>query len=775
MPRSTAKSSASAAAMGFAAPDPASAPEPALPVAVDAESQRALAKLDGAISELKALTIASLLRQAIDALRVEDPKTASEWALKALNHDPRSGMAWYVLAVAREKAGDFTHSIKAYESALALLPDQSEVANDLGRLAFRMGMKDVAEQLFRRYLESHPDAYSTMNNLATAVRDQGRAAEAIEILRAAVKGAPSDPMLWNTLGTVVSEQGDHATAIVFFEEALRLDPDFAQARYNRGNAHLELGDTETALADCEAAIGLARAAEDLAMMRLARSTIKVVLGRIGEGWDDYEARLDPQFAGATVFLVERPLWTPTAPMPGKTLLVMGEQGLGDEVLFAGMLPDVAEALGPDGKLVLAVEERLAPLFQRSFPAAEVVPHVTFRQHGRNFRAAPAAGDFERFDLWVPMASLLQALPPPPGGLPRPHRLPDPRPGAPRPLARGAGRRAGGPQGRHPLEEHEGRVRQVALLFAVRALGAGAEDARRHLRQRPVRRLRRRDRMGQARARRRDLDAAGDRPAAGPRRHRRAHLGARSDAGLRQRDLQHRRGRRRADLDHLRAGRLDAARHRPHALVSAGAGVLAGQARQLGSDHGDGRRGARRLLILPEPARPPLVSLVQGRCAMPDPNPDPDGVEPDAQDQAEVFDEENITADGRDIATSDLQRDVYDVTSADEDARESLEPEDDFDPDAADEAELEELVLSDEDLDEPRSFTRDDADLVAADDARPADFEAASLADDAIEELGDGSGDSAGAEGEDALEAQLDEGLRETFPASDPVAVTRRSD
>jgi tetratricopeptide (TPR) repeat protein len=392
--------------MGFAAP----APEPALaapPAAGDADSSAALAKLEGAISELKALTIASMLRHAIGALRAEDAKAGSEWALKALNQDPQSGMAWYVLAVAREKAGDFTHSIKAYESALALLPDQSQVADDLGRLAFRMGMKDLAEQLFRRYLESHPDAYNTMNNLATALRDQGRADEAIEILRAGLKRNPADAMLWNTLGTIVSEQADHTTAIIFFDEALRLDPGFAQARYNRGNAVLELGDTEGALDDCEAALEIARADDDRAMMRLARATIKLALGRIGEGWDDYEARLDPQFAEATVFVVDRPRWTPDSPMKGKSLLVMGEQGLGDEVLFAGMLPEVAEALGPKGRLTLAVEERLVSLFQRSFPAAEVVPHLTFRQHGRNHRAAPAVGDFERFDLWTPMASLLR--------------------------------------------------------------------------------------------------------------------------------------------------------------------------------------------------------------------------------------------------------------------------------------------------------------------------------------------------------------------------------
>jgi tetratricopeptide (TPR) repeat protein len=374
----------------------------------DAASPAALTRLEGAIGELKALTVAQLLKQAIEALRVEDAKAGTDWALKALHHDERSGMAWYILAVAREKAGDFAQSIKAYESALALLPDQSDVANDLGRLAFRMGMKPLAEQLFRRYLAAHPTAWHAMGNLATAVRDQGRAAEAIEILRAAIKGDPADATLWNTLGTVVSEQSDHATALIFFDEALRLAPDFAQARYNRGNACLELGEPEAALADCEAALARVLSESDRAMMQLARSTIKLVLGRLGEGWDDYEARLDPQFAGTTMFLAdERPRWAPDADLAGKTLLVMGEQGLGDEVLFANMLPDVLEALGPEGKLVLALEQRLVPLFQRSFPAAEVAPHLTFMQHGRNFRAAPALGDFTRFELWVPMASLLR--------------------------------------------------------------------------------------------------------------------------------------------------------------------------------------------------------------------------------------------------------------------------------------------------------------------------------------------------------------------------------
>jgi hypothetical protein len=141
---------------------------------------------------------------------------------------------------------------------------------------------------------------------------------------------------------------------------------------------------------------------------------------------------------------------------------------------------------------------------------------------------------------------------------------------------------------------------------------------------------------------------------------------------------------------------------------------------------------------------------------------PDEIE--GQDLAEVFDEENITPDGRDIATSDLERDVYDVTSSEEDATEAPAPDDDFDPDSADEAELEAIVMAEEDLDQPRSFAGGDSDLVANDDLRPADFEAESLSDDDIEAADDGSGDD--------LEGRLDRALEGTFPASDPVSITR---
>jgi tetratricopeptide (TPR) repeat protein len=372
----------------------------------DSASQAALDRLDKAVAELKAMAIAPLLRRALAALGVEDAQSAAELAIEALNLDERNGLAWHVLAIAREKSGDFKSALQAFEAALALSPDDIEIANDLGRLAFRMGRAQAAAQLFAHYHAAKPDDPVATNNLACALRELNRHQEAIDVLKPALLADPSQTLLWNTLGTVMTSLGDAVTAVTFFDEAVRLDPGFARARYNRGNAKLELGDVSGALADCEAAIPGAAEPSDLAMMGLARSTILLCAGRVGEGWDAYEARFDPHFVDFVHFVTEAPRWTPQDDLDGKSMLVFGEQGLGDEVMFANYIPDLIEALGPEGRLTIAVEPRLVELFQRSFPAARIGPHETYKINGQTFRAARFA-ESAAVDLWTPLAAPLR--------------------------------------------------------------------------------------------------------------------------------------------------------------------------------------------------------------------------------------------------------------------------------------------------------------------------------------------------------------------------------
>ena len=188
-------------------------------------------------------------------MRAQNHTLGGDLAMQALALDETCGRRLaHPRASAASRPDDFTTSLKCYETALQLTPEEPEIANDLGRLAFRMGFKELAEQLFKAYLEKMPGSVEGANNLACAQRDQMHFAEAIETTRAAIYAHPTSSLLWNTLASVVAEQGDIEASIQFFDEALRLDPKHHKARYNRGNARLSMGDPHAALADCEAAL-----------------------------------------------------------------------------------------------------------------------------------------------------------------------------------------------------------------------------------------------------------------------------------------------------------------------------------------------------------------------------------------------------------------------------------------------------------------------------------------------------------------------------------------
>lgn len=373
----------------------------------DSASPRAIRRLKGAVRALKTQDAVPILQRALAKVSQDLDREAAQLALQALALDEDNGLGWYVLAIALEKCGDYLQSLRCYERALQLLPGYDEIANDLGRLAYRLNLLEQAEKLFAWYFVRNPGSPDAANNLGCTLRDQGRFADAIEVLRPAILLQPTNPMLWNTLGTVLYEQGDMGQAMTFLDEAIRVDPAFAKALYNRANTRLSIGDTAGAVDDVDAAIPLVQPGGDLSMMRLARSTMLVAAGELGRGWDAYEERLSPTYADVTHYAVDRPRWSPEHDLRGRTLLVIGEQGLGDEILFASVLPDVVEALGPYGKLILAVERRLVPIFARSFPQAEVGAHATGQIGGRTIRSVPFLGEADRVDVWTPMASLLR--------------------------------------------------------------------------------------------------------------------------------------------------------------------------------------------------------------------------------------------------------------------------------------------------------------------------------------------------------------------------------
>ncbi len=309
------------------------------------------------------------------------------------------------LAARCELEGDLTGALHAYETALGQTPGDLESLSALARIAGRLDMPAQSLALWDDVLAKAPANLAAVDGRARALAALCRFPEALETLRAAILDHPHEARLWNSLGLLQAEQSDSTAAVLFFDEALRLDPSFAAALYNRGDVRFDLGELSEAEADFAAAARGAPSAEQDATIAFAQALMALHRGDLQTGWDRYAIRLSRHHPAAPVFKVPASAWAPSTPLDGKHLLVVGEQGVGDEIMFASLLSDALTAVGPAGLLSVAVDPRLIALMQRSFPAATIIPHLTERRGGRPHRSVAAPSAATPVDAWAPMADL----------------------------------------------------------------------------------------------------------------------------------------------------------------------------------------------------------------------------------------------------------------------------------------------------------------------------------------------------------------------------------
>jgi tetratricopeptide (TPR) repeat protein len=269
----------------------------------------------------------------------------------------------YRQGLALAELGRHAEAIEHFERALTARPDDAHVLFALGRTADAIGHGGAAEAFFRRVLDQEPDRIEALVNLANVMRKTARTADIIDLLKPALERNPERAELWLTLGSALREAGDITTGETFYREALRLQPGYAPALGNLADLLADRGSVDEALKFYERV--LAVDAQN-AQARLNRAILFLMRGDLAKGWRDYEYRL--RIKGRVIAADHGlPAWDGKA-SSGKTVLVTIEQGLGDQIMFASLIPELATKVG---KVILETEARLVPLFARSFPQATV--------------------------------------------------------------------------------------------------------------------------------------------------------------------------------------------------------------------------------------------------------------------------------------------------------------------------------------------------------------------------------------------------------------------
>ena len=192
---------------------------------------------------------------------------------------------------------------------------------------------------FRRAVTLDPgDGGGWFNLTQTLAADTGDAP--VRFLFRAIASGRAPAAAFEHVAAVVQRQGDASGAIPLYRAALRQQPENADLHANLAAALIESGAVDAALAALETALTLD---PDLARARWMRAWITLSTGDLTRGYTDFDCRWRPADASSRQHLFGVPLWD-GGRLDGP-LLIWGETGLGDEVLFAGLVQEAAARCG----------------------------------------------------------------------------------------------------------------------------------------------------------------------------------------------------------------------------------------------------------------------------------------------------------------------------------------------------------------------------------------------------------------------------------------------
>jgi len=292
--------------------------------------------------------------------------SAADLIRQAIALHPQGASYYANLGNVLQAQGKLDEAKALYRQALSLKPNLAEVQVNLGNVLQFQEEYEESIGWYRQALALRPECPETYNNLGNALQSLGRLEDAIVCYHRALAIKPEYAEVYYNLGNARRAQDRLEEAIAFYRQALALKPDYAEAHYNFGNVLREQGKIGEALEQFGEALALR---PEYTQAAFGQALAQLLQGNFADGWRNFEVRWQSMKDHDTPpRAYAQPAWTGEKLAAG-SLLLWGEQGVGDEIMFAGLVPD---AMRTGNRCILDCEPRLQPLFARSFPGVQVV-------------------------------------------------------------------------------------------------------------------------------------------------------------------------------------------------------------------------------------------------------------------------------------------------------------------------------------------------------------------------------------------------------------------
>ncbi len=380
--------------------------------------------------------------QAVDLIEqavVLNPKLDSSWCNLGLAHSalgqheqaidcyqralalhPLSTAANLNLGMALSAVGEVKEAVPFYDRAIQLKPELPQAHYNLGNALWFLGQYFEAEHSYRRALALKPDFPEACLNLGITLADLEQFPAAIVFYRRALQLKPDWSEAHYKFGQALQGLEQHDEALLSFQRAAELNPAFAHAVVsqvgrekavdgqpdqamaqldhaplpvlgmpellsNRGNALMAAGQPDKAIAHFDQALAFKPGYPEV----LHNKSLALLLdGKLEEGFPLYEYRPAARNAAPKEYGCQH--WEGQN-LKGKRILLVKEQGLGDQIQFLRYVP-LLTAMGAE------VDVLLDPSLLR---LASTVPGVA--------RVLDALPSHPNYDYWTFLLSVPHQL------------------------------------------------------------------------------------------------------------------------------------------------------------------------------------------------------------------------------------------------------------------------------------------------------------------------------------------------------------------------------
>ncbi|HVX16307.1 MAG TPA: tetratricopeptide repeat protein [Pirellulales bacterium] len=312
---------------------------------------------------------------------------AEEGYRQILQGEPRNGRVWFVLGNLLQAQQRTDEALSCFRQAAELEPREPEGHFHVANALLQQEQWAEAEAAYRKCLALKPDHVEALVNLGFALGEQQKLDEAEVCYRQALGIKPEVPEIHQNLGNVLRDRGQLDEAVTCYQRALELRPDYSKAHVNLGVAFIGRGEPEAAIKHLKRGVELqsdfaeafnslgaavsvlrrfdeahgyyARALElkpDYADAHWNRSLLWLLQGDFARGWPAYEWRWRcPRTLPKPSYT--EPVWDGSS-LAGRTILLFGEQGLGDTLQFVRYAP-IVKAYG--GRVIVQCQRSLLPI------------------------------------------------------------------------------------------------------------------------------------------------------------------------------------------------------------------------------------------------------------------------------------------------------------------------------------------------------------------------------------------------------------------------------